>query len=193
MNERLPFAARIVAAAFALAVDAASSQNVVNGPYYATPSWDQTMPASTRFLVLSNFNGQAVLDRETGLVWQRALNDAQYDSIAATSCHQATTGGRYGWRLPSIAEMTSLFDPTVASIPSLTAGHPFTGFVGSDNIYLWTASRDPSYAPRAPGRVYLANTASFGQTRLVTLSTADASTSRAPFLCVRGGGGRDDY
>ena len=31
------------------------------GPYYATPSWDQTLPASTRFIVLSNMAGAAVL------------------------------------------------------------------------------------------------------------------------------------
>src|SRR5437660_12527200 len=36
------------------------------GPYYAAPSWDQTLAASTRFIVLSNMNGDAVLDRETG-------------------------------------------------------------------------------------------------------------------------------
>src|SRR5258706_4372951 len=37
------------------------------GPYYATPSWDQTLAVSTRFIVLSNMNGDAVLDRETGI------------------------------------------------------------------------------------------------------------------------------
>ena len=41
--------------------------------YHATPSWDQTLPAATRFIVLSNFGGQAVLDRETGLVWERQI------------------------------------------------------------------------------------------------------------------------
>ena len=30
------------------------AQTTANGPYYATPSWDQTLPASTRFIVLSN-------------------------------------------------------------------------------------------------------------------------------------------
>ena len=45
----------------------ASAETVANGgTHYATPSWDQTLPASTRFIVLSNFNGKAVLDRETG-------------------------------------------------------------------------------------------------------------------------------
>ena len=38
------------------------------GPYYATPSWNQQLPAATRFIVLTNWASAAVLDRETGLV-----------------------------------------------------------------------------------------------------------------------------
>ena len=33
------------------------------GPYYATPSWDQKLPSDTRFIVLTNWNSEAVLDR----------------------------------------------------------------------------------------------------------------------------------
>ena len=51
-----------------------NAQTVANGPYYAWPSWDQTLPSSTRFIVWANFNSQAVLDRETGLVWERSPN-----------------------------------------------------------------------------------------------------------------------
>lgn len=192
MNHRIAPFARAVGVACALVAGAASAQSVVNGPYYSTPSWDQTMPASTRFVVLANFNSQAVLDRETGLVWQRAVNDPQYDSVAGQLCHQATTGGRYGWRLPSIAEASSLFDPAVTTIPSLPTGHPFTGF-GTSQVTLWTSSRDPSFAPRAPGRALLRNTHDFGATQVVVLNTEDGSSATAPFLCVRGGGGRDDY
>src|SRR5262249_23927325 len=65
------------------------------GRYYATPSWDQTLPASTRFIVLSNFNSQAVLDRETGLVWERTplkpLSSPVSRDDAVTGCWQATT------------------------------------------------------------------------------------------------------
>lgn len=43
-----------------------------NGPYYAEPSWDQKLPAATRFVVLMDWNNEAVLDRETGLVWEQA-------------------------------------------------------------------------------------------------------------------------
>jgi hypothetical protein len=51
-----------------------SAQTSMNGPYYANPSWDQQFPAAQRFIVLSNWNNEAVLDRETGLVWQRNPN-----------------------------------------------------------------------------------------------------------------------
>ena len=41
------------------------------GPYYALPAWDQKKAAVNRFVVLTNWNSQAVLDKETGLVWER--------------------------------------------------------------------------------------------------------------------------
>ncbi len=46
-----------------------------NGPYYALPSWDQTLACATtsncpRFILV--MGGVAVLDRETGLVWERS-------------------------------------------------------------------------------------------------------------------------
>jgi hypothetical protein len=34
-------------------------------------SWDQKLDSSNRFKVLKGFNDEAVLDQETGLVWQR--------------------------------------------------------------------------------------------------------------------------
>ena len=51
----------------------ARAQTTAVGPYYATPSWDQTVPCTTsancpRFVVLTNFSSEAVLDRETGVV-----------------------------------------------------------------------------------------------------------------------------
>ena len=42
------------------------------GPYYALPSWDRKMAAVNRFVVLTNWNSEAVLDKETGLVWERS-------------------------------------------------------------------------------------------------------------------------
>src|SRR4249920_2249418 len=72
------------------------------GPYYATPSWDQTLPAATRFIVLSNMNSEAVLDRETGLVWSRSPSEnLNFDWFTSSRfCATLRLGNRAGWRLP---------------------------------------------------------------------------------------------
>src|ERR1700693_3370881 len=71
------------------------------GPYYATPSWDQTLPAATRFIVLSNFNSEAVLDRNTGLVWEKSPETTLVSWAETRSvCIKKTVGGQKGWRLP---------------------------------------------------------------------------------------------
>jgi len=36
------------------------------------PSWDRKIDSAKRFKVLDRFEGEAVLDRETGLVWERS-------------------------------------------------------------------------------------------------------------------------
>src|SRR5262245_42329601 len=41
------------------------------GTYLAPPAWSQTLAPNVRFVILSNFNKDAVLDRETGLIWSR--------------------------------------------------------------------------------------------------------------------------
>ena len=35
-------------------------------------SWSNKIPAAKRFVALADFNNEAVLDRETGLVWEQA-------------------------------------------------------------------------------------------------------------------------
>lgn len=116
------------------------------GPYYyAFPTWSQKIPGG-RFVVMTDWNNEAVLDKETGLVWQRTPSPAhtnQFNAIA--SCEIANIGGRYGWRLPFVHELASLLDPTVTgSGPFVSGGHPFTvpGMVG-DTVY-WSASSDPA-------------------------------------------------
>src|SRR6202030_435310 len=82
-----------------------NAQIFENGPYYSVPSWDQQIPATQRFIVLTNFASAAVLDRETGLVWERSPSQtAGFLEAALTRCKQLTTGGRGGWRLPRVEE-----------------------------------------------------------------------------------------
>ena len=176
---------RNIAATFGLvactALGSASAQTVVNGPYYAMPAWDQTLPASTRFLVLSNLNGEAVLDRETGLVWERKLSDGRTYESNYNACIQAKTGGRFGWRLPTAPELGTLFDPAVAASPGLPVGHPFLSFPGG-NVALSTSTFFTNgnnaalfYGPLPDGR----NSVGIGALGL---------TGEARALCVRGGG-----
>jgi hypothetical protein len=124
----------------------ANAQTVAPGPYYATPSWDQTLPASTRFIVLSNFNSQAVLDRDTGLVWERSPSTLVFDGAppagtfggthAHDHCLNLTVANRAGWHLPTIQELSSLIDSSQSG-PALPAGHPFT--IATDTQY-WSAT-----------------------------------------------------
>jgi len=124
---------------------AATAQTTSNGPYYATPSWDQKLQCDTkatcpRFVVLANWNGEAVLDRETGLVWQQNPQDfgltwIEAQQSVANGCISVTTGGRSGWRLPTIEEFQSLSDGT--ELTTLPAGHPFGA--NADGLF-WTAT-----------------------------------------------------
>lgn len=105
------------------------------GPYYANPSWDQQLPPSTRFIVLSNWSSAAVLDRETGLVWEQSPSTFAVSwFVASSNCIDLNAGGRKGWRLPTIQELMSLIDRS--SFPALPSGHPFSNVQGS----YWSAT-----------------------------------------------------
>jgi uncharacterized protein DUF1566 len=123
----------------------ATAQTTANGPYYATPSWDQTLPVATRFIILSNMGGNAVLDRETGLVWEKSPGTAVFTfSNGNRQCQHLQTGGRMGWRLPLTAELFSLLDPTqinnsVGQPAALPSGHPFLNTGGG--IAFWVNDR----------------------------------------------------
>lgn len=104
-----------------------------------TLRWAQALPAAQRFVILMAFNSDAVLDKETGLVWERSpQTTAVSSSNVRLTCANKAVGGRKGWRLPSLPELASLVDPSVASPgPTLSSGHPFLN-VQSTNY--WSAS-----------------------------------------------------
>jgi hypothetical protein len=153
-----------------------------NGPYYATPSWDQKLDPAARFIVLANWGSQAVLDRETGLVWEQSPGSGTHNwFFAHAHCVQKSVGNRRGWRMPTIQELTSLTDPAVASgTPSLPPGHPF------GNVQLtryWSATTGTQFANAAWG-------VDFGTNQILSGLTKEI-TNLHPVWCVRGGHGNE--
>lgn len=141
-----------IAAMMLLSVSGGYAQTVAPGPYYAKPSWDQTLPCDSvsncpRFIVLSNMNKQAVLDRETGLVWEQAPVLAGFSwSQANIHCNLRAVGNRRGWRLPTVQELTSLIDPSRRSAPTLPSGHPFNV---TARVPYWSATSSGTDASQA--------------------------------------------
>src|SRR5437867_880208 len=87
------------------------------------PAWSQILTADRFQLVMG---GAAVLDRETGLVWEQSPDTSLRQwFVAVTHCYQKSVGGRKGWRLPSVEELASLVNASNSS-PALPTGHPFT-------------------------------------------------------------------
>ena len=181
----------VVVAAIAFTTRLAGAQTVANGPYYATPSWDQKLDPSVRFIVLANWNSEAVLDRETGIVWQRTPAGGSLFSwytAGRNYCITAKIGGRMGWRLPTLQELMSIMEPAlfgspVNSDPPLTIGHPFLGV--TNHAFFWTATTDD----QQPGNAFEVGWRVPATTppNLSYHVSPIAKTSSAGAWCVRGG------
>lgn len=116
-----------------------------------TLRWDQNLPANQRFVVLAAFNNEAVLDKNTGLVWEKSPQSTGAPwASACFDCLNKVVGRQRGWRLPSIVELTSLLDPSVGPVPTggliLPAGHPFTNVHSAEYWSATTTAEDPTRA-----------------------------------------------
>ena len=140
----------------------------------ALPIWDKKISGPSRFKVLAPFGGAAVLDRETGLVWEKtgALVGNYRNSLR--HCALRNIGGRMGWRMPALEELLTLVDQTETT-PAVPAGAPFEGLIG---VPFWTANEEE-------GDPTLVVTVSLD---VFTLSGASKTIARR-VLCVRGGRG----
>jgi len=86
-------------------------------------SWDKKIPGATRFQLV--LDGAAVLDKETGLVWEKSPDTGELPGTDAIGhCYQREVGNRKGWRLPTVEELASLVDNDNSN-PALPSGHPF--------------------------------------------------------------------
>jgi hypothetical protein len=126
--------------------------------------------ASERFVVLSQFNNEAVLDKETQLVWMRSVRSATKWVFAVQNCYASGAGARYGWRLPTFAELLSL----AGTGGVLSAGHPFLIDVPADT-YFWSTTELAINSSYAWSKPLLANVIS-----------AKSKDITQVYICVRG-------
>jgi predicted small lipoprotein YifL len=165
--------------------NSSSTSGSTGDPTGLTQNWDKNLPSGSRFTVLTAFNNQAVRDNETGLVWERSPSSSTvswYDAVR--TCWQRQVGGRMGWHLPTIEELSTLVDPTVpATGPALPSGHPFTNVIAST---YWSTTTDVR-VPFLPTQAWEVR---FGIPGQVGDSGKD---NLQYFWCVRGSGNGDKY
>ncbi len=137
------------------------------------PTWDQILSVDQRFKLV--MGGAAVLDKETGLVWEKSLDIGAQTSWGGAQgyCFEKTVGGRRGWRLPSSEELASMVDPASPDPMLLADGHPFLNVQG--NFY-WSATAD-------------AVNTDWAWSLYVGYPTNGPKISAYFVWCVRGGGG----
>jgi hypothetical protein len=140
-------------------------------------TWDKQITGVGRFKVLSQFGGAAVLDKETGRVWEQSPDTTTRDWFdGLRHCYTLEVGGRKGWRLPTIEELMSLVD-TSQPAPTLPAGHPFSNV---QSLFYWSAT-----TTRGTSSALMVDFTDGG------LVTGDKVTSIRFVWCVRGGQGID--
>lgn len=150
MNRTLSVALLLLVGPLVLAGDL--NPTAPPGPTTPEPhSWSEKLPVAERFQLI--WGNAAVLDRETGLVWERSPAQTPAGNLhyQAETCFGKALGGRYGFRVSTVDELFSLLDPAVTAAPHLPAGHPFLGnlsqlFLASGrDSWLW--DRNNGYDP----------------------------------------------
>jgi hypothetical protein len=130
----------------------AGAQGVPSELPGATQNRNKDLPAAQRFVILPTFTNDAVLDKATGLVWERS---PQTTSAKWTEgrriCIEKHVGGQNGWRLPSLEELSGLVDSSVAPPGlALPPGHPFLAIRSA--VY-WSSTR-PGEDPKGAWGVH---------------------------------------
>jgi hypothetical protein len=126
--------------------------------------------------VLTDFNNEAVRDNNTGLVWERSPVALSFTWRGRANCINKKVGGQSGWRLPAIAELASLIDPSVPlTSPALPPGHPFLNVQAAG---YWSASSSADNMALAWGLAFAEGGGVF---------TADKQITEHYIWCVRGG------
>ena len=141
------------------------------------PPWGRILDPAVRFQVV--INNQAVLDRETGLVWQRNTDTTTTRNWldACTYCYRLSLDPCKGWRLPTIEELATLVDPGQTD-PALPPGNPFTHV---QLRFYWSISTNAADT----------NNAWIVNFKNGNVLDTELKTAGHYVLCVRGGHGYD--
>jgi hypothetical protein len=149
----------------------------------AIKPWGQITDVTQRFVVLTDFSGKAVLDRSTGLIWDRDPEGGNFTwELAQRRCIFIGAGGSntdMGWRLPKVEELFSLFQITGANpggaTSALVPGHPF---IIPTLKSFWSASTVPLESGETDQAYYATDGGNFG---------LDFKSGSHGVWCVRGG------
>lgn len=138
--------------------------------------WHNLYPSAQRFEILAAFNHDAVLDRTTGLVWEKSPQPATVTyNEARRICSSRAVGAQKGWRLPSPIELRSLVGPIRGlSRPHLPPNHPFLNVQATS---YWAMVSEADHGPYGKYvDAFLGNILSFFKIK----------TFSFPVWCVRG-------
>lgn len=150
------------------------------GEGHHTLRWDSNHPSASRFVTA--FTG-AVLDKNTGLVWEQTPDATPSIWVLATrACVNKTVGGTVGWRLPSVVELKSVQDPSLPAPFVPASAFTIGGNPGVQSAAYWSASSDAE----GPGGAW---DVSFRSGAVGT----DSKAGSEHVWCVRGGMHADQY
>ena len=146
-------------------------------------NWHKAHPAAQRFVMLATFNNNAVLDKTTGMVWEKSPQTTTVTwNEARTTCVNKSVGGQKGWRLPSPVELRSLVGPIRGlSRPILPPNHPFLNVQATSYWSVVPEANLPSYARNVDA--FLGNVLSLFNFKIFSF----------PVWCVRGPMNADMY
>ena len=146
-------------------VDPASSERYAGIPGEVAEAAEREQQ---RLAALARVTGVAWLDDNTRLMWTRQDNGSDLSSNQAVSyCRNVRTGGYRDWRLPEIAELQGIYDPS-------TLSH-IKGGIRHSGYWEWSATKSGS--GKAWVFLFSAGTQYSGE-------LSSSISSRA--LCVRG-------
>jgi hypothetical protein len=154
-----------------------------------TLRWDTNNASATRFTTA--FTG-AVLDNNTGLVWEQAPDGTPRNWFTATSyCVNKNVGGTVGWRLPSVVELKSVQDGSTGAVAPFVPASAFTISTsvttpGVQSAVYWSASTNENN-PTNPASAW---DVGFHNGNVGTLNKSNGGDHA---WCVRGGMNADAY